>query len=51
VAQLEQLLTPADLTEAIQAWVELPTNGSHQMDATVAPVINANGSVLVLLNL
>jgi len=50
MAQLQTVLTAADLTAAIQAWVALPANGSHQMNATVAPVINTNGSVLVLLN-
>ena len=50
MAQLQIVLSPGDLTAAIQNWVALPANGSHQMNATVAPVVQGNGTVLVLLN-
>jgi hypothetical protein len=44
---LYMILSQADVIAALQAWVI--TQG-HQMNATVNPVIGANGSITVDLN-
>lgn len=55
MATLVMNLSEADLTAAIQQWVASTTGGSvsgvtHQMNATVAPVIIPNGGLQVQLN-
>jgi hypothetical protein len=53
--KLDMILSQADVVAALQNWVALPTGGSvggvtHQMNATVSPVLGGDGSITVVLN-
>lgn len=47
MAQLQYVMTQADLIAAISAWA---TTKGHQMDATTNPQILGNGTVIINLN-
>jgi len=46
------LLAP-DVMAALTTWVQNPANFggvTHQVNATVAPILNANGTIILQLN-
>jgi hypothetical protein len=49
MAQLQMVMSQADVIAAIQAWL-LAQNPPHQMNPTVNPVPAGTGGLLVMLN-
>jgi hypothetical protein len=54
MAKMQITLNPSDVMAALTAWVQNPANFNpqvtHQVNATVTPVFNSDGSAVLQLN-